>query len=171
MPDEGAEQFIVASSCPASCRASCRWPVAPLRAARGRHRGALPALYPGLELVRAHTFRVTRSAQMDLTGEPLDMLQLVEEEVTRRPFQEVVRLEVEHAMPPEMRHRLLREFQYELEEQLSTPGEQDVYTVGRLVDLASLKEIAAIDEPALNFEPLRAARAARPERSVFEQVA
>jgi polyphosphate kinase len=130
----------------------------------------LPELYPGLEIVRAHTFRVTRSAQMDLAGEPLDMLQLVEEEVTRRPFQEVVRLEVEHAMPPEMRYRLLREFQYELEEQLSMPGEQDVYTVGRLVDLASLKEIAAMEEPTLHFEPLEPRDPLDPERPVFDQI-
>jgi polyphosphate kinase len=130
----------------------------------------LPLLYPGLELVEAHTFRVTRSAQLDLSGEPLDMLQAVEEEVTRRPFQEVVRLEVEHTMPPSMRHLLLREFQYEMEEQPSTPGEQDVYTVGRLVDLAALEEIAALDVPDLKFPPLEYRSPLDAERSVFEQV-
>lgn len=132
---------------------------------------SLPEFYRGLEVVRAHTFRVTRSAQMDLGGEPLDMLQLVEEEVARRPFQEVVRLEVENAMPYPMRHHLLREFQYELEEQLSVPGEQDVYTVGRLVDLASLEEIAAIDAPALRFPPMTPVPPLPPEPGVFAQVA
>jgi polyphosphate kinase len=130
----------------------------------------LPRRYPGLQLVEAHTFRVTRSAHMDLSGEPLDMLQAVEEEVTRRPFQEVVRLEVEHAMPPRMRHHLLREFQYELEEQLSTPGEQDVYTVGRLVDLAALEELAALDLPTLRFPPMQHRAPLDPDRTVFEQV-
>jgi polyphosphate kinase len=132
---------------------------------------ALPELYPGLEVVSAHTFRVTRSAKLDLTGEPLDILQLVEEEVTRRPFQEVVRLEVEHAMPMHMRHHLLREFQYELEQQLSVPGEQDVYAVGRLVDLAALQELAAIEMPELKFQPLERRAPLAAERDLFSQVA
>jgi polyphosphate kinase len=130
----------------------------------------LPELYPGFDVVQAHTFRVTRSAHMDLGGEPLDILQAVEEEVSRRPFQEVVRLEVEHAMPPRMRHHLLREFQYELEDQLSTPGEQDVYTAGRLVDLASLKELADLDLPSLRYPPLQHTSPLDETRSVFEQV-
>jgi polyphosphate kinase len=131
---------------------------------------SLPELYPGLVVVEAHTFRVTRSAHMDIAGEPLDMLQAVEEEVSRRPFQEVVRLEVEHAMPPAMRHHLLREFQYELEEQLSTPGEQDVYTVGRLVDLAALEELAALNLPNLRFPPLERRAPLDAQRDVFDQV-
>jgi polyphosphate kinase len=59
---------------------------------------------------------------------------------------------------PHMRHHLLREFQYELEDQLSTPGEQDVYTVGRLVDLAALAELADIDMPELKFRRCSGAR-------------
>jgi polyphosphate kinase len=131
---------------------------------------ALPRLYPGLEVLSAHTFRVTRSAHMDLTGEPLDMLQAVEEEVSRRPFQEVVRLEVENTMPPGLRHELLREFQFEIEEQLSTPGEQDVYTAGRVVDLASLAELAALDMPELRFQPMRFQSPLDEDRSVFDQI-
>jgi polyphosphate kinase len=130
----------------------------------------LPELYPGLVVTEAHTFRVTRSAHMDITGEPLDILQAVEEEVSRRPFQEVVRLEVAHAMPPAMRHHLLREFQYELEDQLSTPGDQDVYTVGRLVDLAALEELAALDMPELRFPPMEQRAPLVAEESVFDQV-
>jgi polyphosphate kinase len=129
----------------------------------------LPELYPGFETVQAYTFRVTRSAHMDLSGEPIDMLQAVEEEVARRPFQEVVRLEVEHAMPPRIRHMLLREFQYEAEEQLSTPGEADVYTAGRLVDLASLRELASLELPELRYSALEYT-SPLDERTVFEQV-
>jgi polyphosphate kinase len=130
---------------------------------------ALPRLYPGLEVLTAHTFRVTRSAHIDLGGEPLDMLQAVEEEVSRRPFQEVIRLEVEHAMPPAVRHRLLREFQYEMEDQLSTPGEQDVYTAGRLVDLAALAELADLDMEGLRFEPMQF-RSPLSNASIFDQL-
>jgi len=132
---------------------------------------ALPELYPGLEVVRAHTFRVTRSATIDLGDDPFDMLETVAEEVARRPFQEVVRLEVERGMPPEMREHLLRELQFEREEYASTLDEQDVYSVERFVDLAALEEIARIDQPELHWEPQRVRSPFPADRSMFEQIA
>ncbi|HUH12440.1 MAG TPA: polyphosphate kinase 1, partial [Longimicrobiales bacterium] len=132
---------------------------------------SLSEIYAGLEVVRAHTFRVTRSAKINLDNEPLDMLQRIEEEVTRRPFQEVVRLEVERSMPPEMRAHLLRELQFQSDERQSTLGEEDVYTVDRLVDLAALEELASLDLPRLRFGPLERHRALDTERGVFEQIA
>src|SRR5690606_35679345 len=132
---------------------------------------ALPELYPGLEVVRAHTFRVTRSATIDLGDDPFDMLETVAEEVARRPYQEVVRLEVERSMPPEMREHLLREIQFEHEEFASTLDEQDVYTVERFVDLAALAEIADMKEPALHFEPQHGTAPFPTDRSVFELIA
>ncbi|MGH7445761.1 MAG: polyphosphate kinase 1, partial [Longimicrobiales bacterium] len=131
----------------------------------------VPELYPGLEVVRAHTFRVTRSANIDLDDDPLDMLETVAEEVARRPFQEVVRLEVDRSMPPEMRHHLLRELQFENEEYASTLDEQDVYTVERVVDLAALEEIAEIDLPQLHFEPTTVTPPFPPERDLFALIA
>lgn len=131
---------------------------------------SLAELYAGLEVMRAHTFRVTRSAKIDLEAEPLDMLQRVEEEITRRPFQEVVRLEVEKSMPPEMRHNLLRELQFEAEDQPSTLGEEDVYTVDRLVDLAALKELARIEIPELRFGTFERRVALDPQRGVFDLI-
>lgn len=170
MPESRTEQFVAVElpgDVPRFVPLACGSRFVPLEDVI---EASLPELYPDLELVRAHTFRVTRSANLDLRGEPLDLLQAIEEEVTRRPFQEVVRVEVEHAMPPEMRHHLLREFQYEMEEQLTTPGEQDVYTVGRLVDLAALDEIAALDLPELKFPPLQHRIPLDPDRSVLAQV-
>ncbi len=131
----------------------------------------LPELYPGLTVMQAHTFRVTRSAAIDLGDDPFDMLETVAEEVARRPFQEVVRLEVERSMPPEIREHLLREIQFEQEEYASTLDEQDVYTVERFVDLAALAEIADIDEPALHFEAQHPKPPFPTDRSVFELIA
>lgn len=131
---------------------------------------ALPELYPGLERGRAFLFRVTRSANMDLDDEPRDMLKAIEEAVRRRPYQEVVRLECERAMPPAMRSRLLGELQHETVEQLNALGEQDVYGVGRLVDLAALEEIAALDLPKLKFQPLPRRAPLSTDRGVLEQV-
>ncbi len=132
---------------------------------------ALPELYPGLEVLRAHTFRVTRSATIDLDDDPFDMLETVAEEVARRPFQEVVRLEVERAMPPGMREHLLREMQFEREEFATTLDEQDVYTVERFVDLAALEEIARIDEPPLHWEPRQPRNPFPAGQTMFEQIA
>jgi len=131
---------------------------------------SLPELYPELERGPAFLFRVTRSANMDLDDEPDDLLQSIEEAVQRRPFQEVVRLECERAMPPAMRLRLLEELQRETEDQPSALTEQDVYAVGRLVDLAALEEIAALDLPELKFQPLPRRAAIRSDRGILEQV-
>src|SRR5690606_36978156 len=84
---------------------------------------------------------------------------------------EVVRLEVERGMPPEMREHLLRELQFEREEYASTLDEQDVYSVERFVDLAALEEIARIDQPELHWEPQRVRSPFPADRSMFEQIA
>jgi polyphosphate kinase len=130
----------------------------------------LPELYSG-EVLRAHVFRVTRSAHIDLDDDPLDMLETVAEEIARRPFQEVVRLEVEQTMPPEMRLHLLRELQFESEEFASTLDEQDVYTVERIVDLAALDEIAAVGLPELRFAPNTSVDPFPPGRDLFALIA
>src|SRR4029077_15661525 len=64
-------------------------------------RAHLGALFPGREILEAHAFRVTRSGdiQLDELG-AASFVQAVAEEVRRRPWGPVVRLEVERAMPP-----------------------------------------------------------------------
>jgi polyphosphate kinase len=130
----------------------------------------LPELYRGLQVLRAHMFRITRSANIDIDSDPLDMLQAVEEKITMRPFQEIVRLEVEKSMPPDMRHHLLRELQFDSEDEPSSLDEQDVYTVERFVDLAALEEIAALDLPELKFPPRQPKVPLDAGRSVFDQI-
>jgi polyphosphate kinase len=132
---------------------------------------SLPNLYAGLEVVKAHTFRVTRSAVIELKDEPVGgVLAAVEEEVARRPFGEVVRLEVESAMPEPLRERLLLELQYELPELFAGLSEDDVYPVDRVVDLAALRELAALDVPGLHYEPQQHSTPLDKNRSIFEQL-
>lgn len=108
----------------------------------------LPSLCDGLHVERAHMFRVTRNADTDFSAED-DVLESVEAQVVWRPFQDVVRLEVEQAMPEEMRARLLDELQREA----GTPGptlvDRDVYVVDGLLDLSALTLIADIDRKDL----------------------
>jgi polyphosphate kinase len=130
---------------------------------------ALPELYPGMTVDSAHAFRVTRSAQMTIRGESVsDILQVVRESVVRRPFGPPVRLQVEREMPSEVQRMLLRELAYERKEIKTRLGTEDVYPVDWAVDLASLAELAKVDEPALRFEPLERTNPLPADRSVFE---
>lgn len=116
---------------------------------------SLPALYFGLEVVSAHPFRVTRSANFTIDDEISDLLQAVEEKVHKRPLGPVVRLEVEQSMPEEMREMLLREFQFESRERTSTLRHEDVFAVDRLVDLYGLREIASLPIEEFHYPPLQ----------------
>ena len=133
--------------------------------------GGLPRLYPGLEVVQAHTFRVTRSATSRLPAEEVgDVMAAVEDELAARPFRQAVRLEVEEAMPEEMRRHLLRELRFEAPESVSTLSEADIYAVPWLVDLAGLDEIAALDAPELKYPPLERGSPFAADRSIFDQI-
>jgi polyphosphate kinase len=128
---------------------------------------ALPELYPGLEHGKAYLFRVTRSAAMELDDEPADMLRAIEISVKLRPFQEVVRLEVAHDMPDDLRKRLLWDFRTGWEGQGGLT-EDDMYDAGPLLDLASLSELADIDRPELKFKPIERRPRVRLEHAILE---
>ncbi|HEX6308673.1 MAG TPA: polyphosphate kinase 1 [Longimicrobiales bacterium] len=131
----------------------------------------LPTLYPGLEVVQANTFRVTRSAVVEYDEEPAGgVLPAVEEQVSRRPFGEVIRLEVESTMPAALRERLLRELQFEMPEVMTGLSAEDLYPVDGLVDLAALRELAALNASELRFEPIDQSTPLDTDRSVFDQL-
>jgi polyphosphate kinase len=128
---------------------------------------ALPTLYPGLSNPEAWLFRVTRSAQMDFDDDRGNVLRTVEREVARRPYQEVVRLECERAMPAAVRGRLLDAFQAEGSGQARLE-EQDVYDIGRLLDLAALSQIADLDRPELKYGPIQGRERVRAEHGMLD---
>lgn len=112
----------------------------------------LPALCPDLHFGDAYLFRVTRNAHTEFDDDD-DSLRDVEEEIERRPFQEVVRLEVEQAMPRAMRERLIDEFTREAGDSAPELGDRDTYPVEGLLDLTALEDIAKLDLPALKCAP------------------
>ena len=131
----------------------------------------LPNLYRGLEVVRAHTFRVTRSGNLEIAEEPAGgILPAVEAEVARRPFGGSVRLEVESTMPAPIRDRILRELQFEIPESVSSLSEADVYPVERFVDLVAFKEIADVPVEELHFEPIKQHKPFAENTPIFEQL-
>jgi polyphosphate kinase len=101
----------------------------------------LPVLFPGLEIVEHHAFRITRNADFEVAEDrDEDLLQALERELARRRFGSPVRLEVADDMTEHMLELLLRELDVH-------PG--DVIQVPGLLDLSSLWQIYDVDRPAL----------------------
>jgi len=132
-------------------------------------RANLERLYPGRRVEAAHLFRITRIGDLELDEEHAeDLLEAVEEEVRRRPFAGVVRMEVERAMPPVMRDLLLRELQMVGGGRGTTPGASGIYDVDGLMDPSTLLELAALDRPDLDYAPFAAASPIPTERAIFD---
>jgi polyphosphate kinase len=105
----------------------------------------LDSLFPGMEIVSHDLFRVTRDADFEVSDEADDLLQAVEDELRRRRFGEVVRLEVGASMDTALRSRLIDWLDVE---------ELQVYDVEGMLDLGDLWEIAGVDaHPELRQEP------------------
>jgi polyphosphate kinase len=105
----------------------------------------LTVLFPGLEIVEHHAFRITRNADFEVEEDrDEDLLQALERELARRRFGSPVRLEVSDDMTESMLELLLRELDV-------YPG--DVIEVPGLLDLSSLWQIYGVDRPALKDPP------------------
>jgi polyphosphate kinase len=105
----------------------------PLEDIIARH---LDALFPGMNIISHDLFRVTRDADFEVADEADDLLQAVEDELRRRRFGEVVRLEVGARMDPALRARLIDWLGVD---------EVQVYDVEGTLDLGDLWEIANLD--------------------------
>ena len=104
----------------------------------------LPRLFPGMEIVECSAFRVTRDADLEVSDEADDLLEAVQDELRRRRFGDVVRVEVSGSVSERMLERL--------ERGLSASTEQ-IYLIPGLLDLAELQELVSIDRPDLKEEP------------------
>jgi polyphosphate kinase len=105
----------------------------------------LDALFPGIEVIDHGYFRVTRDADFTVSDEADDLLQAVQDEIRRRRFGEVVRLEVESGMNPKLRAQLVGALRLE---------DREVYDIEGLLDLADLDAIADIPGHAeLRYPP------------------
>ena len=105
----------------------------------------LDVLFPGMEVVEHHMFRVTRNADLSIEeDEADDLLLAIEEELRKRRFGKVVRLEIERSMPHATRELLQRGLGLHTE---------DVYEISGMLDLTALDAIADLDLPALQPHP------------------
>lgn len=75
-------------------------------------KGNLHFLFPGMEIVEAHRFRITRDTDIELQeDEADDLLSVIEENIKQRRFGNVVKLEVGHPMPDFMLDTLIENLQ------------------------------------------------------------
>nr|WP_231496356.1 RNA degradosome polyphosphate kinase [Rhodococcus sp. UNC363MFTsu5.1] len=105
----------------------------------------LNALFPGMEIVEHHAFRITRNADFEVEEDrDEDLLQALERELARRRFGSPVRLEVADDMTEHMLELLLRELDVD-------PG--DVIQVPGLLDLSCLWQVYGVDRANLKDAP------------------
>ena len=101
----------------------------------------LDKLFPGMEVVEHHTFRVTRNGDLELDDdEAEDLLQALEEELRKKRFSPAVRLEIEQSMPDHVLDLLMRELQI---------GPEDVHALPGPLDLAGLWDLYRLERPEL----------------------
>jgi polyphosphate kinase len=95
----------------------------------------LGSLFPGMEVIDHSRFRVTRDTDYDVSDEADDLLQAVEEELRRRRFGEVVRLEIDSSMSEGLRDQLGSALGAEPDE---------IYEIDGLIDLGDLWEVVGL---------------------------
>jgi len=105
----------------------------------------LEALFPGMEIVEQHPFRVTRDADFELTDEGEDLLAAMEIVLRQRTkFGEVVRLEVDSGMTDSVLDLLCRELEL-------TRAEVEV--IDGTLDLGGLSALSVLPRPDLKDTP------------------
>jgi polyphosphate kinase len=124
----------------------------------------LDDLFPGMEIVHQSLFRVTRDTDYDVSDEADDLLLAVEEEVRRRRFGEVVRLEVTPDMDPGLRDQLVEGMKIEPEAVYETPG---LLGLDDLADIYSVRGFRELRYPAFQgVTPAALQQGSRTQREV-----
>jgi polyphosphate kinase len=95
----------------------------------------LDTLFPGMEIVDYDVFRVTRDADFTVDDEADDLLRAVEQELRRRRFGEVVRVEVGAGMSHRLREPLVRALEID---------EGELFEVEGLLDLKDLWDVVGV---------------------------
>ncbi|MFE6388156.1 MULTISPECIES: RNA degradosome polyphosphate kinase [Nocardiopsis] len=106
----------------------------------------LPQLFEGMQILEHNAFRVTRNADLEVDeDETDDLVTSLENELLRRRFGPLVRLEVEHDISDEALAILTEELGAE---------EEEIYRVPGPLNLAGLSQIADTDRPELRYPPM-----------------
>ena len=105
----------------------------------------LDMLFPGIDVMAAYPFRITRDADLEIKDdEASDLLTSVEAQIEMRHWGSVVRLEIDRNMPERIRDVLKRNLELE-------PFQ--VYTIDGPLNLAGLMELTRVERPDLKDQP------------------
>jgi len=105
----------------------------------------LDKLFPGMDVLQHHTFRVTRNEDVEVEEDDAEnLLQAMERELMRRRFGPPVRLEVEETVDPHVLDLLVRELAITESEVFALPGP---------LDLTGLMGLLDLDRPELKDPP------------------
>ena len=104
----------------------------------------LDRLFPGMDILTRHPFRVTRDTDFELEDEDEDLLEAIEEVLHRRTkFGRVVRLEIDTTMPEAVREVLQRELEID---------DDSITVLEGPLDLSGLWGLYALNRPELKDE-------------------
>ncbi len=105
----------------------------------------LAHLFPGMDILQHHTFRVTRNEDVEVEEDDTEnLLTAMEHELMRRRFGPAVRLEVEETVDPHVLELLQRELGVSDDETFMLPGP---------LDLTGLNDLADLDRAELKYRP------------------
>ncbi len=124
----------------------------------------LQMLFPGLEVVAAYPFRLTRDADLEIEeDEASDLLAAIEHSVGMRQFGSAVRLEVDRRMPKKIRDILVGNLAL---------APYLVYTADGPIGLADLRVLLEVDRPDLRDQPFvpYISRVFTEEESIFAAI-
>jgi polyphosphate kinase len=103
----------------------------------------LEELFPGMEILEHHAFRLTRNEDLEVEEDDAEnLLQALEKELMRRRFGPPVRLEVEESIDREVLDLLLRELKI---------SEAEVYPLPGPLDLTGLFRIHSLERSELKY--------------------
>jgi polyphosphate kinase len=122
----------------------------------------LGALFPGMEILEAHPFHITRDADSEIQNlEAGDLLESVEEGVWQRRFADVVRVEINEAMPAPVLDILIENLELDRD---------DIYKVSGPLSLVRVRHLTKVDRPDLKFAPFVPALPAALKESEEEDI-